>query len=98
MNLTEIKLPKALVCPGCEKPISNASPTRSAPHPTFQKGMIIICSNCTSVLIVGDSSLQLARPEQINALSKASQAAILQSRAVLQRILAKKPKSGSGTF
>lgn len=95
MNLTEIKLPKSLVCPGCEKPITNASPTRSAPHPQFTKGMIVICSNCTSVLIVGDSALQLARPEQINALSKASQAAILQTRQVLQGILARQKKTPS---
>lgn len=89
MNLTEIKLPKQLVCPGCGKPITNASPTRSAPHPTFQKGMIVICSNCTSVCRVGDSGFELARPEHINALSKASQAAILQTRSVLQKILSR---------
>lgn len=96
MNLTEIKLPKALLCPACEKPISNASPTRNTGQ-KFSKGMVIICGVCTSVLQVGDSSLILMRPDQVTSLSKESQAAILKTRLVLQRILSKKPDR-PGTF
>lgn len=92
MNLTEIKLPKSLVCPACEKPITNASPTRNMGQP-FQKGMVVICSNCTTVLQVGDSALEHMRPEQVQALSKESQAAIIQTRRVLQGILEKQRRT-----
>lgn len=96
MNLTEIKLPKAFICPACEKPVTNASPTRNTGQ-TFSKGLVIICSNCTTVLRVGDSVLEIMRPEQVQALSKESQAAILKTRMVLQRILGKQ-LNRPGTF
>lgn len=90
MNLTEIKLPSKLICPACEKPVTNASPTRNTGQ-KFQKGLVIICSSCTTVLRVGDSALEMMRPEQVQSLSKESQAAILKTRMVLQRILSKQP-------
>lgn len=89
MNLPEIKLPPSLKCPACDAPVTNASPTRVGENPGFAKGMVVICSSCTSVSRVGDSALQLMTADQINALSKPSQAAILSTRQVLQRILEK---------
>lgn len=93
MKFQEIKVPAAMVCPACEHPITNASPTRKEQNPAFRKGTVILCSNCTSVLQVGDSSLQIMRPEQVNALSPRAKEAILSARLVLQRILSKKKKS-----
>jgi len=90
MNLTEIKLPKTLICPACSAPITNASATRSAPGQTFQKGVILICSSCTSVCQVGDSSLVLMTPDQVNKLSPQSKAALLATRKILQTILEKR--------
>lgn len=91
--MIDIKLPSQMVCPACHAPITNASPTRSAPNPQFQKGMVVICSSCTSVARVGDSALQLMSPDQINALSPQSKSAILATRKVLQETLERKKRS-----
>ena len=87
MNLTEIKLPTSLICPACNHPLRNASLTRGATNQQVQKGLVVLCSSCTSVLQLGDSGLRLMTPDQINALVPASKAAILATRKVLQQVL-----------
>lgn len=93
MNLPEIKVPKNLHCPVCGQSVANASAVRSAPNPQFKKGMVIICSGCTVTLQVGDSGLVQMKPDQVNALSPQSKAAIAATKLTLIRILEKNKKT-----
>jgi len=93
MNLTEIKIPK-LTCPACERPIVNATQTRSGVGAPFRKGTVFICGQCSVVLKVGDSNLERMSANEVNALSRDAKAAIASTKLAIIRILEKQKKSG----
>lgn len=90
MKLQEIKVPKSLVCPACGGAITNMSPTRNGAQREFAKNMIVLCCSCTQPLIVGDNYLRLLTSSEVQKLSKETQASLISTRMVLQRILSKK--------
>jgi ribosomal protein L34E len=89
MNLTEVKIPQALTCPTCGKPIQSATQTRSGAGPVLKKGSVFICGHCSAVMRLGDSNLERMTPDQVNALSKESKAAIAATKLAIVRILQK---------
>lgn len=74
--MTTYEFPATLDCPRCLNPIVTASPVTRCKHPGFQKGMIVICANCGSALIVGDTQLEPLTANQIAALDMPSRIAL----------------------
>ena len=50
-------VPDGLACPRCNQIIRNAQSVTPGGGNTFRKGLIIVCSQCAMITMVGDSKL-----------------------------------------
>lgn len=91
MNPTIVNVPQGIVCPACEKPITNTSPVQNREHAQFKKGNIIVCAHCATILQVGDSGLNRMAAEDIEKLDEMSKKVI----GVLQQKIRSLVKSGN---
>lgn len=70
-------VPDNLPCPRCGQVIKNAQSVTPGGANTFRKGLIIVCSQCAMITIVGDSKLLPMSKEDIQKLPPALQQNLL---------------------
>lgn len=83
------EVPKGVECPRCKQVIEFGQAVTPGAANVFRKGLIMVCSSCALVCIVGDSKLVPMAIAQIKALPQVQQRQLM---AVCNRIAAEAVK------
>lgn len=82
-------LPQGFTCPMCQNVLPLGVSILGRKDVRVIKGMIVICSNCSGILILGDSKLMPmkkqdfdSRPEKVQELLKKAVAAVRRTQAI----------------
>lgn len=76
MNPQLGRLPTDFKCCRCQAPMLKGMSMLGHSRPVIRKGMIVVCSNCTTINVLGDSNLHPMSKQEFEGLTPQSQMAV----------------------